>query len=233
MSNDQTTSNQVTTNGSITYIDQMISLRIFKTIEKSSGKLDVKTVIFLIGLIGADSVKSSLKKTIETGLEKVMDIQMYRNLYTKTVNSLYKPEEFVPQNEPGNSMLIQYEPKSIFWTNLQYYKGFTSLTKNYSIKQVNKSEYELAELVYDIKIKCEQFECVVLNELLFKFSCNGHNKKLLNTEKQEIKFDKTKTLLEQIPFPDFVEAYKYWFTRNNCQFNTEMRCLGILFLGGL
>lgn len=70
MSSNETMSNQTTSNNSIAYIDQMISLRIFKTIEKLSGNLDVKTVIFLIGLVGADSIKSSLKKQLKLDLGK-------------------------------------------------------------------------------------------------------------------------------------------------------------------
>lgn len=208
MSGNTTENNQLTSvsvnNGSVAYLDQLISLRIFKLIDKMSGKMDIKSILFLIGLIGADSLKSFIKKTIECSVTKLTGIDFYQMFYRLFVK---QKECIEPLKEDKNALTLLYKPKDIFWSNLDKYSGFSYTCISNEIEQVSKNEYTLYKNVYNIIIKHAYFECSIPQTLKLKYICTGNEERLKCFSQEKFKFDCTKTLMKQIPFPLFTNNY--------------------------
>jgi len=194
-------------NGSMAYIDQMISLRIFKTIEKLTGKMDIKSIIFLIGLIGADTFKNAIKKMIESSVSKITGVDFYKVFY-RLFQSKQK-EILDVTKEEKNTLTLQYKPKDIFWSNIDKYSGFSYTCMSNEIEQTSKNEYILYKNVSNVVIKHTDFECSIPNTLKLKYICTGNEQKLENSSREKFKFDTTKDLIKQIPFPEFVKDYYF------------------------
>ena len=208
--NNQSTSTSVSVQNGITYVDQMITLRIFKIIEGLMNNLNLKSVILLIGLLGAESFKKIIKSFIEDHLfKKLKDINIF-SIYYKIIN-LFKKQQKCITTKPVNEMSLKYSPKTVFWEGLDKISEENIISYNIvssKIEQISKIEYTLYQTVNNFQIKTKEFKCSFINDIILKYRCTGNTKKIENCNNLEIVFDKTKTLFENLPFPDFVEDIK-------------------------
>lgn len=198
-------------NNSFAYIDQIISLRIFKTIEGLMKDLNIKSIVFLIGLLGADSLKKLVKSFIETGMTKLQDINV-RFLFFKIIN-IFKSKQKLIVEKKVNKLILKYTPKNIFWQGLDnLMKTDKDIIKfnvvSSKIEQVNKIEYNLYKSVNNFTITHLDWNCSFIDNIELKYNCVGNDKKIDKASFENFVFDKSKTLFEILPFPDFIEDYK-------------------------
>lgn len=221
--NNQSTSISLQNGNSFAYIDQMISLRIFKTIEELMKDINLKSVILLIGLLGADSLKKIVKICIENILSKLKDTNL--RLFLMKITSLFKKKQQLIKEKPVNKLILNYTPKQIFWDGID--KIMKSDKDSVSFKilsnkidQVSKIEYILNQTVTNFEIKYYDWNCWFSDNIILKYNCVGDNKKIDSGDYDKFVFDKTKTLFENLPFPDFIEDYKKsTMYKNSTQFS--------------
>ncbi len=224
--NNTSETNQLTSvsvnNGSVAYIDQMISLRIFKLIDKLTGKMDIKSVLFLIGLIGADTFKNYIKKMIEASVTQITGIDFY-SLFSDIfiVNKNIREDKINDEN----TLTLTYKPKDIFWNNLDKYHGLSFNCISNDIEQVSKNEYILHKNVCDFVIKHSDFECSIPNIMKLKYICSKDEQRLDTCITEPLAFKKDIPLIKQIPFPNFIESYNKnsfveLYSDNQCAFRT-------------
>jgi hypothetical protein len=227
--NNTTETNQLTSvsvnNGSVAYIDQMISLRIFKLIDKLTGKMDIKSVLFLIGLIGADTFKNYIKKMIEASVTQITGIDFY-SLFSNIfiINKNIREDKI----DDENTLTLTYKPKDIFWNNLDKYSGLSFNCISNDIEQVSKNEYILYKNVCDFVIKHSDFECSIPNIIKLKYVCSKDDQRLDTCITETFEFKKDIDIINQIPFPNFVQSYdKNSFVElhsdNQCAFRSFQR----------
>lgn len=219
--NNQLTSVSVQNGNSFAYIDQMISLRIFKTIEELMKDINLKSVILLIGLLGADSLKKFVKIFIENILSKLKDTNL-RSFLMK-ITSLFKKKQQLIKEKPVNKLILNYTPKQIFWDGID--KIMKSDKDSVSFKilsnkidQVSKIEYILNQTVTNFEIKYDDWNCSFSDNIILKYNCVGDNKKIDTGSYDAFVFDKTKTIFENLPFPNFIEDYKKSAMYQNSKF---------------
>ncbi len=208
MSDNSNTANQiVSVQNGMNHIDNLISLRIFKTIENLTQNLNIKSVCFLVFLLGIDSVKRLAKKYIDEFFGKIQNLN-FRYLLSKMLYKNEKKEEI--KTTPKNTLKISYNPKSVFWETLGKLLKEGNVTyeiQSHKILQTSKTEYVLEQQVENFTINCGNFTCYIGN-LDLSFQCTENEKKFKTANRCIPEFDKSKTLLENLPFPKFVEAIK-------------------------
>lgn len=206
MSDNSNTANQiVSVQNGMNHIDNLISLRIFKTIEKLTQNLNLKSICFLIFLLGIDSVKRLAKKSIDDFLEKIQKIN-FKYLLSKMLYKNEKKEEI--KTTAKNVLKFSYHPKNVFWEALGKLLKEGNVIyeiKSHEIIQESKTEYALIQQVENFTINCGNFTCYI-GSLELVFQCTENEKKFKTANGYVPHFDKSKTLLENLPFPDFVKA---------------------------
>ena len=206
--NNQSTSVSVQNGNSFAYMDQLISLRIFKTIENLMNNLNIKSVVLLIGLLGADSFKKVITLFIEKCFSKLTNANVKMIIYN-IMNIYNKPPKLI-EPQPVNTLSLKYTPKKIFWEGLdKIIKSETDIVSynivSTQIEQISKVEYHLYETVNNFKIKNNNWSCHANDTMTLEYMCIGNDKKLQNSCNKKIVFDKTKTLFENLPFKNFIK----------------------------
>lgn len=218
-------------NNSFAYIDQMISLRIFKTIEGLMKDLNVKSILFLIGLLGADSLKKLVKSCIETSLNKLQDTN-FRFLLFKIMN-IFKSKQKMIVEKKVNKLNLKYNPKNIFWQGLdKLMKTDKEMIKfnvvSNKIEQVSKIEYSLHQTINNFMIQNLDWNCSFIDNIQLKYKCVGNEKKIDKGSVDKFVFDKSKTLFENLPFKDFIEDYKKHKMYPNARYFNTTQFLSII-----
>jgi hypothetical protein len=212
-------------NNSFAYIDQIISLRIFKTIEGLMKDLNVKSIVLLIGLLGADSLKKLVKSCIETSLNKLQDTN-FRFLFFNIMN-FFKTKQKLIVEKKINKLILKYTPKNIFWEGLDKIMKTDKDTVKFNvvsskIEQISKIEYNLHQIINNLTIKNLDWNCSFIDNINLIYKCIGNEKKIDKGSYESFVFDYNKTLFENLPFKDFIEDYKKSnMYKSSVNFNTQ------------
>ncbi len=225
---DQTKNQSAMNNSPIQYFDQIISLRIIKTIEKLFNNFDQKNLLLLLLLFGADFVKKELTNGLSyayNSLKQQIISFDFRNMLMSIRNMLMSIRKLYTLERQNNKMLILYQPivnciqttfvaNNIFYENLYNFLHDNDNTEfnssNLNLVQCGKNEYESTIVISNIKIWDEDVKICIENTINFTLSISENNKKykdynLNKTIKLNLNKESYANIFELLPFSEFAE----------------------------
>jgi ATP-dependent 26S proteasome regulatory subunit len=196
------------------YIEQVISLRIIKTIEKLFEKFDKQSFLVLILLCGAESIK----KEVTNFISYIFSNKIVCINWLQFLNKFKKQKLQQLEMKKSNSKNIVFTPSNIFWK--QFYELSQNTNQKISIKydkcinnikQVSKTQLEICEKWSNILIKVNDLNISFEYSLNMIFSVNNEsNVTFLNCNLS----NEITNMYDLIPFTLFKNDIKEYIDKN-------------------
>lgn len=191
------------TSNPLNYIDNIISLKIIKTIDTLTRKFTRKNIILLVLLFGADGIKKYFSEFLSNILKKQLDFN-YKKYLCKLL--FFKTKKITNTLPLKNTLDMEFETHDSFWVNLydNYKKEFDKFIINSKIIQ-KKNNYIIEKTFNSITVLYKDISITFLGNNMLSFD---KNKELLST-RTSITCDSiiTKDFEEYFPFQDFLHDY--------------------------